>query len=192
MGALLQTETNTYAEMWQGVESYAANAPGERVLPVFLEIVGRARGHVLDAGTGSGKGALALQAAGFRVTCCDMTDAGLVSEARTLPFYTVSLWHSLKGITPTGAVEWVYCTDVLEHIPPQFTMLAVWQMLRVAKRGLFLSVSLIPDTFGAWVGKALHQTVQPYLWWQESLGEIGTVTDARDLIHSATFFVEPR
>jgi hypothetical protein len=86
----------------------------------------------------------------------------------------------------------VYCTDVLEHIPTQFTMLAVEQMLRVARRGVFVAVSVVPDTFGVWAGKALHQTVQSYTWWKDSLSEIGLVTDARDLLHAGTFYVEPR
>jgi 2-polyprenyl-3-methyl-5-hydroxy-6-metoxy-1,4-benzoquinol methylase len=189
--SILQTETNTYAELWSGVESYGTTSPGEEMLPVFLDCIGTQRhGHVLDAGTGSGKGALALQAKGFRVTCVDVTDAGLIPEAKALPFYTGCLWHDLKRFAPTGSFDWVYCTDVLEHIQPQFTMLACEQMLRVSRRGLFLSVSLVPDNFGVWVGKPLHQTVESYQWWKESLGELGRVTDARDLHHAAAFYVE--
>jgi hypothetical protein len=62
----------------------------------------------------------------------------------------------------------------------------------VSRRGLFLSVSLVPDNFGVWVGKSLHQTVESFQWWKESLGELGVVTDARDLHHAATFYVEHR
>lgn len=190
--SLLARETATYTDVWQAVDTYGNHAPGEHYLPVFLSIVGSERGHVLDAGTGSGKGALALEKAGFRVTLCDMTDAGLVPDARRLPFRTASLWHPLRPLLPSGSVDWVYCTDVLEHIPPQFTMLCVDQMLRVARRGAFLSVSLVPDSYGVFVGTPLHQTVQPYTWWQDSLGELGAVTDARDMGASATFYVVPR
>lgn len=190
--SLLDQERDTYADVWSAVDSYGNHAPGEHYLPIFLQIVGSARGHVLDAGTGSGKGALALDGAGFRVTCCDVTDAGLVPQAKHLPFRSASLWHPLRSLAPSNAFDYVYCTDVLEHIPPQFTMLCCEQMLRVARRGLFLSVSLVPDSFGAYIGKALHQTVQPFTWWKSSLGELGNVTDARDLLNSATFYVEPR
>jgi SAM-dependent methyltransferase len=189
---LAATERDLYQELWAAVPSYAENSPGVGVLPIFLQIVGKTRGHALDAGTGSGKGAVALHQAGFRVTMCDLTDAGLAPEAKALPFKTATLWHSLKPLTPTGSVDWVYCTDVLEHIPTQFTMLAVEQMLRVARRGVFIAVSVVPDTFGVWAGKALHQTVQSYGWWKDSLSEIGRVTDARDLLHAGTFYVEPR
>lgn len=191
MSSLTTAERTLYEHLWAAVPKYADHAPGERVLPLFLQTVGTQRGHVLDAGTGSGKGALALQDAGFRVTCCDVTDAGLVPDAKALPFYQACLWTNLRPLTPAGAFDWVYCTDVLEHVPPQFTMLAIHHMLQVARRGLFLSVSLVPDQFGVWAGKALHQTVQPFVWWKDSLGEVGHVTEARDLITTAIFYVEP-
>jgi hypothetical protein len=70
--------------------------------------------------------------------------------------------------------------------------LAIDQMLRVAKEGLFLTVSLVQDSFGVWAGKSLHQTVQPFTWWKDSLKELGTVTEARDLISNAVFVVKPR
>jgi len=189
--SLTTTERTLYEEMW-AVPQYAEHSPGVQMLPMFLQCVGAARGHVLDAGSGSGKGALALRDAGFRVTCCDVTDAGLVPDARLLPFRQACLWAPLRPIAPTGSFDWVYCTDVLEHVPTQFTMLAIDQMLRVATRGLFISVSLVPDSFGVWAGKALHQTVQSFPWWKDSIAEVGRVVDARDLINAATFYVEPR
>jgi len=94
----------------------------------------------------------------------------------------------LRGHT-AGPYDWVYCTDVLEHLPPQFTMLAVDQMLRVATRGVFLTISTQPDQFGVWVGRSLHQTVQHYVWWRDSLRELGELVDARDLIGTALFVI---
>jgi len=190
--SITEQERTTYDELWATVPRYAEHSPGVGVLPIFLDIVGARRGHVLDAGTGSGKGALALSAAGFCVTACDVTNAGLVPEAKGLPFRSACLWRPLRPLAPTENFHWVYCTDVLEHLPTQFTMLAIDQMLRVAARGLFLNISLVPDGFGVWAGKALHQTVQSYAWWKDALAEVGRVTDARDLLHSATFYVEPR
>jgi SAM-dependent methyltransferase len=185
--SLLDTERATYETVWSSVEGYAQHSPGEQYLPLFLQVVGDKRGTVLDAGTGSGKGALALQRAGFSVLACDMTSAGLPLDAN-IRFFERCLWHSLWQFN----VDWVYCTDVLEHIPPQFTMLAIDHMLRVAKEGLFLTVSLVPDNFGVWAGKSLHQTVQSFTWWRDNLKELGTVTEARDLISNAVFVVKPK
>lgn len=198
MSSILAAERALYEEMW-AVDSYADHAPGEMYLPIFLEHVPPTREvTVLDAGAGSGKGAAALHSAGFDVRLCDVTPAGLVDAARTLPFYQACLWHDLSAATMNfghwgrSTADYVYCTDVLEHVPPQFTMLAIDQMLRVTKHALFLTVSLVPDNFGIWAGKHLHQTVQPFAWWKESLAELGTVLEARDLLSNAVFFVEGR
>jgi SAM-dependent methyltransferase len=183
--SLLETERATYAEMWASVPAYSVHAPGEHYLKIFQQFA-EPGSTVLDAGTGSGKGAAALKAAGFSVWACDFTFAGFGAD---VPFFEACLWHNLPH---TGTFDWVYCTDVLEHIPPQFTMLAIHQMLKVARKGLFLTVSLVPDSFGVWAGKSLHQSVFPFTWWKEALAEVGDVIEARDLISNAVFVVRPR
>jgi hypothetical protein len=185
MSGILQTERALYEDVWSSVANYGEFSPGERYLPLFLQVA-QPPATVLDAGTGSGKGAMALIGAGFAVKACDFAEAGYQAE---VPYQDACLWHNLSHL---GRFDWVYCTDVLEHIPPQFTMLAIDKMLRVAKRGVFLTVSLVPDSFGIWAGKSLHQTVQPFTWWRDSLRELGTVREARDLLTNAIFVVEPR
>jgi 2-polyprenyl-3-methyl-5-hydroxy-6-metoxy-1,4-benzoquinol methylase len=198
--SILETERETYTDVWSSVEDYAALAPGTLYLPIFLSLIGPARRGVtiLDAGTGSGKAAVALSDEGFMVRTCDVTDAGLVPEAKSLPYQDACLWHDLSHLTRAFGhpnrtkADYVYCTDVLEHIRPQFTMLAIDQMLRVCANGLFMSVSLMPDSFGVRIGKSLHQSVFPFMWWKENLSELGQIVEARDLIHDATFLVRPR
>lgn len=197
-----QTETALYEEMWAHPE-YGQHSPGEQMVDLFLEIVTTQHAFrrgltVLDAGCGSGKGAVALKARGFDVRLCDLTNAGLLPEASRLPFYVSSLTHDLSlvvrdfGFPGRRRADFVYCCDVLEHVPTQFTMLAIDQMLRASTKGLFLNISLVPDRFGMWVGEQLHKTVQPFKWWRDSIGDIGTVVDARDMHGSATFYVRPR
>lgn len=195
MSTILDTERDTYASLWSAVPAYGDHAPGEHYLPVFLKMISWPASTVLDAGCGSGKGALALQRQGFNVRMCDVTDAGLVPEAKALPFTQACLWHDLYPLTRAfghpgrNTADYVYCCDVLEHIPPQFTMLAIDQMLRVADRGLFLAVSLVPDQFGAWAGTSLHHSVYPFTWWRDSVQELGTILEARDLLDNAVFLV---
>lgn len=196
--SLISQERATYDEVWSSLDRYGAHAPGETMLPIFLACVGSHRGTVLDAGCGSGKGALALQAAGFEVVLCDVSDAGLVPEASVFPFHRACLWQDLapiaRGVGHPNRTrfDYVYCCDVLEHVPTQFTMAAVEQLLRVSLRGVFLSISLVPDSFGAWLGTALHQTVQPYTWWLESFRSLTTVLESRDLLHTGIFYLEGR
>lgn len=193
--SLLDRECAKYEAMW-AMPGYATYSPGEQMIPILLDMIPpSARGPVLDAGCGSGKGALALQAAGFEdVRLCDLTDTGLVDAARGFPFDRACLWQPLRPqlrYLPGGAVDWVYCCDVLEHIPEAFTMLVVSRLLEVARRGVFLSISTVPDSHGVWIGERLHHTVQPFVWWRDQLRELGTVLEARDLLMAGAFLVAP-
>jgi 2-polyprenyl-3-methyl-5-hydroxy-6-metoxy-1,4-benzoquinol methylase len=190
-------ERETYESMW-GVEDYSASSPGANYVEAFLVMAGitdPSQATVLDAGCGSGKGALALSALGFRVRMCDLTDAGIVPEARGLIFTETALWHDLRaslGYVSGGLADYVYCCDVLEHIPTHFTMLSIARMLEVCRHGLFLSIALVPDRFGVFVGYPLHQTVQSFVWWRDACAELGTVIECRDLGTTGLYLVAPR
>jgi hypothetical protein len=80
----------------------------------------------------------------------------------------------------------------MEHIPPAFTMLVVARLLEVARSGAFFSISLVPDAFGAWVGKPLHQSVQSFTQWRDQLATLGEVLECRDLLTTGVYFVRPR
>jgi hypothetical protein len=71
------------------------------------------------------------------------------------------------------------------------TMLVIARMLRLVKKGLFLSICTVPDTNGAWVGQPLHLTVQPFTWWRDQLSELGRVVECRDLLTSGVYYVVP-
>lgn len=190
MGTILQNERETYREVWQ-IPKYGVYSPGEDVVDMFIDMAQTTMmGSILDAGCGSGKGALALHKRGFVVSMCDITDEGLVDEAKTLPFYEVCLWHNI--IRRTGPRDWVYCCDVLEHVPTPFTMLVVQRLLEVARRGVFLSIATQRDENGAWVGKSLHQTVQTFVQWRDQLSELGRVKECRDRTVTGLYLLEPK
>lgn len=197
--SITATERETYDTVWS-LPSYADHSPGATLVPMFQAMSADLRAGVfsptvLDAGCGSGKGALALKAAGYDVTLCDLTPNGLISEAKGLRFAEACLWQPLKPQLPyalMGAWDFVYCCDVLEHIPPEFTMLVLRNLLDVTRLGLFLNISTEPDVFGAMAGKPLHQTVRPFVWWRDHLAELGRVVEARDLVRSGVYLVQPR
>lgn len=185
-----QQEQSKYEEMW-AFDAYADHSPGEQFAELFAGLV--APGIVLDAGCGSGKGAVALEARGFKVRMADITRAGLREEASRIPFQQVCLWNrdQVARLKTLWAPDYVFCCDVMEHIPTQYTMLVIDNLLSVAKAAFF-SISLQPDQFGAWVGRPLHLTVQPFGWWRDQLQEFGRVVDARDLGDTGTYLVEAR
>lgn len=204
---LAARERDVYESVW-GMEEYGEFSPGERYLPVFLGMLaGEAtaktytipgggvierRPTVLDAGTGSGKGALALDGVGFDVRCCDITDAGMVARARAFPFDQVCMWDDLTRTYGPQRFDYVYCCDVMEHIPTSMTMLVVSRLLAVARYGVFFSISTVPDAFGARIGQPLHLTVEPFTWWRDNLAAIGDVKHARDMVNVGCYLVVPR
>jgi 2-polyprenyl-3-methyl-5-hydroxy-6-metoxy-1,4-benzoquinol methylase len=187
------TERRTYDTIW-ALNAYRLHSPGEAFLPMFLDMVPERGGHLLDAGCGTGKAALALRAAGFEVTLCDLTPDGLTPEAETCRFFEACLWHPIApqaGSLFRGKYDWVYCCDVLEHIPTPYTMLVIERLLEVTRKGVFLTICHVPDNFGAWAGAPLHKTVEPFVWWRDNLAEMGTVVEARDLLTTGAFLVTP-
>jgi len=202
MPTIQDTERDTYDTLWSSVSAYRRNSPGEQYARTFHAIVNDPGATVLDAGCGEGRGMLALAKLGYTVAGMDLTDTGLNAEAKALPFVQDTLWNDLrpaayllhctgKGFAADG-VDYVYCCDVLEHLPTQYTMLAVDQLLRIAKKGVFLSIFFIQDGYGPWVGRPLHLTVQPFTWWRDALREICDVVDARDCHEFGIFYVRAR
>ena len=71
-------------------------------------------------------------------------------------------------------------------------MLVVQRLLEVCRRGAFFSIALTTDVFGAYVGRPLHHTVESFVWWRDSLAELATMKEARDLGIHGLYLVEPR
>lgn len=189
---VVAAERSLYTDVWTGVEAYGRHSPGAAYVPLFRAMTGAERGSVLDVGCGSGKGAIALAAAGFDVALADLTDAGLDEDARRFPFSEACLWSPTFGSDVSGPYDYTYCCDVLEHVPPEYTMLAIARVLETTRRRLFLSIALQPDQFGMWVGRPLHQTVQPFEWWRDRVRSLGRLIECRDLLASGLYVVQPR
>lgn len=203
---LIEFESSGYVSRYRelsaaaySLDAYRAESVGERMVPVFLDMA-RPRlfaenlhdsDSVLDAGCGTGRGAMALYTAGFHVDVvrgCDLVDV-LDDDARQFEFARANLWASPMSQSSIGPVDWVYCCDVLEHIPEAFTMLAVRNLLSIARKGVFLTMSTGPDVHGVWIGEPLHQTVKPFTWWRKHLGAVGDMLQARDLLDHGAFLV---
>jgi 2-polyprenyl-3-methyl-5-hydroxy-6-metoxy-1,4-benzoquinol methylase len=216
MSLVSQREREKYETAWT-MGGYGDISPGEKYLPIFIDSIpewatgplniGAAKGQTLiDIGTGSGKGAEALCLKGFNVALFDITFDGIDPDlelVQQMPMIPGSLWKDLsyasymaKAHSPehfTGELfDWAYCCDVMEHIPTEFTMLCVQNILNIVQYGVFFSISLVPDQFGYFAGEPLHKTVQPFTWWRDNLAELGNVTDARDLGHVGTYLVRTK
>jgi SAM-dependent methyltransferase len=179
-----------YTNVWGGIPNYRDVSPGVLALNPFLEMSNAVTGTVFDAGCGSGAASLALAERGFSVLAGDITSAGIdfaAFAAADIQFTELCLWEPFE----IPRVNYVYCCDVMEHVPPEYSMLVVDRLLDTATTGAFFSISLVPDRFGVFVGKALHQHVQSFEWWRDHLNEMGHVIEARDLLATGLYWVKP-
>jgi len=68
--------------------------------------------------------------------------------------------------------DYGYCTDVLEHIPPEDVDKVLLNICTAARR-VYFAISTVPDVMGALVGEPLHLTVESPFWWHDRLSELG-------------------
>ena len=202
MSQILKNEAALYQTAWN-MGGYGDFSPGERYLPIFEDAIAHLASsnvNVLDAGAGSGKGTQALLDKGYKVVMCDLSFDGLEDQdlRKHILCVETSLWSDLSFVPYMAKVfdpvfetgfHWGYCCDVMEHIPPQFTMLVAHQILNIVQGGVFFSIALTPDQFGFFAGEPLHKTVESFTWWRDSLSELGNVVNARDLGNVGTYLV---
>lgn len=161
-------EREKYEKIWQ-VAGYRQNSPGENLVPLFLEkCPWQPCDRVIDLGCGTGRAGKALAAQGLKVTLLDITTNALDRDATIidLPFLNGNVWDLPFYGRPW---DWIFSSDVLEHIPPEHVDKALDCMARTTGKGGFLQIACHPDGFGDVIGEKLHLTVQPFDWWEKKL-----------------------
>ncbi len=124
-------------------------------------------GRLLDAGCGMGLLVRTLLQMGVDARGCDVARACVEAGNAAAPgrFLEGSL---LKLPFEDAEFESVVSTDVLEHLAEEDAARAIAELARVARRNVFLRVSVEPDRDGQW-----HLTVRPREWWEQRLIEAG-------------------
>lgn len=183
MKTITDIERDKYSDIWSLAE-YSICSPGKLYVDMFWDIAKPKLGtSLLDVGAGAGAASRVLKDKGLVVRGFDITNEAW--RHTDIPLLTGCIWRDL----PRGnAYDYVYCCDVMEHLPTEFTALAINEMLNVGTKA-FYSISFQEDHYGDYVGSALHLTVKPFLWWRDMLRELGTVYEARDLLGDGVFYV---
>jgi len=174
MVSVLEKERDKYRRMW-ALPIYRLNSPGERAVPMFLTHVPWQEGDtVIDLGCGTGRAGVELAQNGLRVTlldlCMEALDPGVLLR---IPFIEASLWDIPRWI---GAFDWIYCVDVLEHIPPEIIGTVLDQMAVLTKSGGFLQIACFRDGCGRMIGEDLHLTLNSPDWWRKKIAERWEIT----------------
>lgn len=168
------SEQEIYRQMWEH-PTYREVAPGERSVATFLlQARPRARSTVIDFGCGTGRASLLMAlpppaGGSLNVTMLDFADNCLDEDIRdmlefqkdSLRFFQADLTKPIEHKATYG-----FCTDVMEHIPPE-DVDKVLNNILMAVPHVFFSISTEEDNCGKLIGYPLHLTVKPYEWWLE-------------------------
>jgi hypothetical protein len=170
------TEREKYEKIWEHPQ-YRENSPGEQAVMYFLS---QARpmsdATLIDYGAGTGRAAFTLALmAKLRVTMVDFAsnclDPEVFAYTETQPTRIGFKQHDLTQPLDITSV-YGFCTDVLEHIPPEQVDLVLHNIL-TSSQHVWFQISTEPDRLGALIGETLHLTVQPFAWWLAKLQQHG-------------------
>jgi uncharacterized Rossmann fold enzyme/SAM-dependent methyltransferase len=160
-------EQQKYEQMWNYPE-YRLVAPGEEAAEIFMRVVPRQTFHkVIDFGCGTGRGAMRLHKAGHPVVLVDFAYNCRDEAAQGLPFLLADLSKSMPISGDIG-----FCTDVLEHIPPDQLDAVIRNIFSCVPRAFF-QISLVSDVMGGLIGHPLHLSVFPTAWWEQKFASLG-------------------
>ena len=182
-------ERAIYEQMWKRPE-YRIVAPGESVVLDFLQQAKIKPGEeVIDFGAGTGRGALALRKVGAKVRMLDFAANCLDDEVRAAQCDDFTFQqHDLTKPVPVSA-QYGYCTDVMEHIPPQHVV-QVLQNILLAARHVFFQIACEPDVLGQIIGQPLHLTVENHDWWLKKFTDMDCIVHwSKDCGSHCMFYV---
>jgi SAM-dependent methyltransferase len=176
--AVKTKEQRKYEKMWE-IDDYRKISPGEQSAHKFLEVCNMPKNaECIDFGCGTGRGGLMIALFGQAiVTLVDFAenalDEDVVEITKTQPdrlkWVQADLTKRLPVTAPYG-----YCTDVMEHLPPEEVDDAIRCMMMAANH-IFFQISTVDDVMGERIGEKLHLTVKPYEWWLKKFRDLGAV-----------------
>ena len=155
--------------------SYRECSPGEGFIPLFFDVFKgeiRAGQSLIDFGCGTGRASKDFLNKGLNVTLVDISDYCLDEEIRNLchvagdqiRFLPACLWDLPSSLKPAA---WIFCCDVLEHLPEECIEKALTQMAERMRRGGFFSICLKEDLSGKELNQPLHLTVKDASFWNQ-------------------------
>ncbi|NGX38624.1 MAG: hypothetical protein K1000chlam2_01799 [Chlamydiae bacterium] len=174
-----QSEKSKYDVIWRDFPSYRDCSPGEAFVPFFFEgFKGelRAGQTLIDFGCGTARVTKDFLSKGLNITLVDISPYSLDEEIRhaltlfanQVHFVQACLWQLPDELK---SAYWIYCCDVLEHIPEDYVDTVLEQIAKRMRFGGYFSICLQEDLSGKKLGHPLHLTVREKAWWEEKLSK---------------------
>ena len=170
-------EKKKYDVMWRDFPSYRDCSPGEMFAQFFFDgFKGEIRSGqtLIDFGCGTARVAKDFLARGLNTTLVDISPYCLDEEVRNLlplfsnqiRFIQGCLWQLPESLK---SAYWIYCCDVLEHIPEDMVDKVLAEMAARMRFGGYFSICLKNDLCGKQLGRPLHLTVKSKSWWEKRI-----------------------
>ena len=180
----METEKQKYDVVWREFSKYRDVSPGEAFAPLFYEGFKhelRAGQTIIDFGCGTARVAKDFISKGLNVTLVDISPYCLDEEIRHMltlfahqvHFQQGCLWKLPKELK---SAYWLYCCDVLEHIPEDQIDKCLEEMAERMRFGGYMSICLKEDNAKQKLGYPLHLTVKEKSWWEKKIAHYFTIT----------------
>ena len=162
---VFMTEKEKYERMY-AQDDYRLYSPGEQIVDLFIEVA-KPSGKVIDFGCGLGRSGLKMKENGLDPFLIDFVDNSRELGAKTLPF----IQHDLTNPILVKA-DYGFCTDVMEHIPPDDVETVITNIMSSAKN-VFFQICTTIENCGELIGQELHLTVEDHQWWKNKFLSMG-------------------
>lgn len=176
---LAQKERDKYQTLWRECPGYRQLSPGEDLAVYFFhsfQHLVKKNDRIIDFGCGTGRAAKHFLAMGLHVTLVDFCSIDCLDPEillllslfpEKIRFIEACLWNLPVDL---GMTEWVYCCDVLEHIPEEKIEAVLSEISSRHLKGGYMSICLQEDSFGKVLNETLHLCIKTKEWWHEKLG----------------------
>jgi len=163
---IAEREREKYERMWN-VQAYRKFAPGENLAKIAFTDMRMERGDkLIDFGCGTGRPAMQFQRMGAAVLGVDHV-SNCLDPNTNITFLQCCLWD----MPPNLESDYGYCTDVMEHIPPEKVDGVLSEIKRIVRKKVFFQIATFPDGMGKRIGETLHLSVHGPRWWEDKLSE---------------------
>ena len=155
-----------YERVWQHRQYREQNDGIPCVRRAFVQMGCKEGETLIDWGCGGGECVAAFQDMGLKAVGYDIAHNCIDPELVDLVPLTVgTLWDPPREFES----DFGFCTDVLEHLPPDYVEQAVEAIAMRTLRAAYFQIDTVQDTSGDRMSPPmrLHLCVRPVEWWGE-------------------------